>query len=145
MMFARETYSQVIDEIKVLTKLHYDEAAVFDFEFNPQFQVYELMEQAKMLHIFTAREDGALVGYVVSFITKHIHYEHVDVCMCDLIFLHPDYRKGWTASNMLQGWTEDIKLLGVNMACVPTRNKALIKTLSHQKFSEMDVVMARKL
>lgn len=93
MMYARETLAQVRDEIVPLLEAHYKEIAHYDdIELSPDWEFYELMDSGDRLRIFTARDDGVLIGYGVFFIGQNKHYKDSRQALQDIFFIHPDFR-----------------------------------------------------
>ena len=93
-----EQYSDgLVEEIKPLIQLHYDEIALNKehVPLDPDWDTYAALAAAGRLLIVTARnEQNELIGYTVFFINNHIHYKSTKVANNDLLYLHPDYRRG---------------------------------------------------
>ena len=94
--FDIEKYSQWGEDIKELTKLHYDEVAVNKdvIPLDPDWDRYKYLCDNNLLLCITARDEKKLVGYSIFFITKHIHYKSTTYATNDVLYLHPNYRKG---------------------------------------------------
>ncbi len=93
MRFARESLSQVRGEVGPLLEAHWTEIAHYtDIALNPDWEFYELMDGDGRLRIFTARDDGKLVGYACFFVGPNRHYKQSIQAVQDVIFLHPAYR-----------------------------------------------------
>ena len=111
--FQEETYSDVIEEIKPLLKLQWEEVCIFDKErisLKPNWKGYQLLADTKILHIITARDNQKLIGYYVSIITPHIHYMDVLVAENDIVYLDKKYRKGLTGYKLIKFAVEQLKL-----------------------------------
>ena len=91
-----EKYADVIDAIKPLLELHYQEIASFkeDVPLDPDFEKYRQMEELGRLLIIAARAEGALVGYSIFFLIPHMHYKSTLCAMNDIVFLRHDLRHG---------------------------------------------------
>jgi len=61
---------------------------------------YEMLDTHGMLDIITGRVDGELVAYWTGFVMGHFHYASTTHCFTDLYYVHPPWRKGWTALRM---------------------------------------------
>ena len=62
---------------------------------NPDYDKYLEMDKAGITHTVTAREDGKIIGYHVSFIMPHLHYKQSKTCFTDIYFISKEHRKGF--------------------------------------------------
>lgn len=96
MLYAEETVRGVRDEITELAKIHGQEISEFKDIFpDIDFKVYEAMEEANCLQIFTARTDTnhhELIGYAVYIYRSHSHYRSSIQATNDALFIMPGYR-----------------------------------------------------
>lgn len=94
--FARETLFDVVHEVDALLQLHYQELTLNrdKIALAPRWASYRALEAAGNFVLFTARDDGKLVGYSAFFIDRHMHYVGLTLATNDVLFLHPDYRTG---------------------------------------------------
>ena len=112
--FQRETFAQVIEEIKPLLDKHWEEIAHFhDIALDPNYAMYRKAEEAGKLRVFTARKDGALVGYAV-FITGNLHYQSTSTAMQDILFLLPEHR-GFTGYRLIKFADSELAKEGVQI------------------------------
>jgi hypothetical protein len=93
MTFTRERLSEVQHDLDVLLPLHKDEVCMFgeDIVLDPDWQKYYTFDKLNMLHILTWREHGELVGYYITVVYRHLHYDFL-VADNDVLFVHPKYR-----------------------------------------------------
>ena len=92
-----EAYTnRLIEDIKPLLELHYQELTLNKeyIVLDPDWTKYKTLADANKLVVVTARDLDRLVGYSVFFITNHMHYQQNVFAMNDVLYLHPDYRKG---------------------------------------------------
>jgi GNAT superfamily N-acetyltransferase len=103
--YQRERYNEVIEDIKPLLEEHYKEIALYQdhIELNPNYAMYEAMDQIESLHIYTARDDGKLIGYVVSFLQNHPHYMDHNYVINDILYVAPEHRHSEVAVELLEG------------------------------------------
>ena len=94
MKYATESLAQVMDEIKTLSELHYGEVAEDkdSIPLSVDWGHYAGMERNQALRIYTARVDGALVGYNVFVLLYHPRYKTTLFAQNDVIFVHPEHR-----------------------------------------------------
>lgn len=93
MKYAREALADVRAEIAPLLEAHWREIAHYqDILLDPDWEFYAAIEELGRLRIFTARDDGRLVGYGVFFVSPNRHYRASIQAAQDILFVHPDYR-----------------------------------------------------
>ena len=110
-----ESIDEVIDEMRPLWDLHWNEIALDKnrVPLNPDVQSFRLMEEMNGLHIATVRDEKKLVGYHVTVLRTHLHYRHSLTAYVDMYFLHPDYRQGMAGIKMFKFVEDQFKKLGV--------------------------------
>lgn len=121
-----ETFDfKLIGELKPLLELHYQELTLHKdhIKLDPDYEKYLQLAKSDMFVMITARDNGVLVGYSAWFITNHIHYRSSKMANNDVLFLHPDYRKGMTGVRLIRRSEEILKELGI------------IKIMWHIKFA----------
>jgi GNAT superfamily N-acetyltransferase len=115
---AVEPYSdQLVEEIKPLIQMHYDEIALHKevIPLDPDWDRYAAIDSTGNLLIVTARtNEQELIGYAVFFITPHIHYKSTIVAHNDILYLHPEYRRGRTGIRLLKDSETACRHLGVD-------------------------------
>ncbi len=123
--FQQEFLCQVKDECVPLIESHWEEVAINkeDIKLNPDWETYEKLEDLGMLAIFTARSSGKLVGYLVVFLTKNLHYKDHLFASHDLIYLDPDYRKGMTGVRLIKFTEKCLRQDGVSVMTMNTKVK----------------------
>jgi len=111
-----ERVTDILDEIKPLLEAHWQEIALYkdQFPLNPDYNQYKLLDQAGVVHVVTARNDGDLIGYYISFIMPHLHYQDCIVAMNDVLFIKSEYRKGRAGMKMIAFAEQELKKLGVH-------------------------------
>ena len=131
MNYQQEFLDQVENDILVLIDLHYEEIALNqdNIKLNPDWDAYRSFEDQGKLKIFTARDNGTLVGYFVVVVGVNMHYkDHIFACN-DIIYLHKDYRKGFAG----------IKLINFAKKCLTDDGVSVltINTKVHQPFDRV--------
>jgi hypothetical protein len=96
LVFAIEPLSTVWDELVKNAWDHWQETQMHaDGEpFNPLYERYA--RYGDSLVVFTARDDGALVGNCTMYLVQSMHTQRLKA-MEDTWFLKPEYRKGRNA------------------------------------------------
>jgi GNAT superfamily N-acetyltransferase len=89
-----ERYADVLEEIKPLNRLQWEEIATFreDVPLDPDYEGYRRHDAAGTMIIVTARSGEELVGYSIFFLLKHPHYRGTWFAMNDIIYVRKDKR-----------------------------------------------------
>jgi GNAT superfamily N-acetyltransferase len=120
--YARETLTKVRKEIEYLIHKNWEETSVYKdtLALDPDWDTYEAAEKTGMLGIYTAREQEKLVGYLVVIANNHMHYKGHIFASNDILYLDPDYRKGFTGIKLIKFVEEDLKKMGVSVFNINT-------------------------
>jgi GNAT superfamily N-acetyltransferase len=123
MIYQQEFLVQVKDDIRPLLEEHWHEIALNKdkIKLNPDWEMYEHLEDQGHLKIFTAREEDKLAGYFVVVTSYSLHYKDHVFATNDVLFLHPDYRKGRTGIKLIQFAEKCLKQDGVSVLFVNTK------------------------
>jgi len=123
--FCVEDYADVIAEIKPYYALHYDElASNKEIELDPNYEVYEKLHEAGVLHVVTARDNGILVGYHISFVMPHLHYKQSLTAHTDIYYLRKDCRVGMNGVNLFKFMEQSLRVRGVERIYMMTKTDA---------------------
>lgn len=111
-----ETLESMLEELKPILPIHWKEIALDheDIPLDPDYDLYLRMEEHGQLHVCTAREDGNLVGYFITFVINHPHYKSTLWGKVDIYYVHPDHRKNGTGYKLFAYHEAEMKNLGVN-------------------------------
>lgn len=146
MEYKAEFIKDVLEELKPLLEEHWKEVAWYqeDIKLNPDYNKYVSMQEANNLLFVTARDEGKLVGYNVNFLQYHPHYSDHIYAVNDIIFVHPDYRHGMVAKELLEGTEEILRLLGVSVVTLHMKPAHPFKTLAEQcGFKQQEYVYSK--
>jgi Acetyltransferase (GNAT) family len=69
---------------------------------DPDWAQYEKLADSGMYHMFTARDDGKLVGYAAYFIAPNVHYKAWHPAVNDIIYLDPASRQATAGVRFLR-------------------------------------------
>lgn len=145
--FQRELLCEVVQEVQPLLDLHYEELTLNKdrVRLAPQWPMYAALERADAFVVFTARDDGRLVGYNAFFLNRHMHYEGLMVAQNDVLFLHPDYRKGLTGVRILKFAEQCLRLAGAMKVCYHVKFSLDFRPILHRLNYADEEVMVGKL
>ena len=115
--YQRETMAEALDDMRPLFPDHWKELALNQqsIKLSPDIGRYLEMERKGGLHLFTAREDGKLIGYYVSVMQTHPHYSESLMDVSDMFYLLPAHRKGWTGVGLFAALENDLRPRGVEV------------------------------
>ena len=141
--YQAERIDKVRNEIGPMLHAHYLEIATdrevktLDINWG---RYYEL-ERINCLHIMTARDfddgmlsteplgaimtndpnviergyRGNLIGYFVSFVMSHLHYQQTTYAMNDIFYVSPEHRRGLVGYKLMKKAAHDLKNLGADI------------------------------
>ena len=94
--FQVEKFKDILDEIKSLNAIHYDEVGEFskNILFDPAWNLYQKLEDNNALFITTVRDKDILIGYMFFIVHYHPHHKNNNIADNELTFIKPEYRKG---------------------------------------------------
>lgn len=123
MLFQLEKLSDIRKEVQPLLELHWEQIALNQdkIKLNPDWRTAEQLCNNGALKIFTARHEGKLVGYFALVVSTSLHYADHKFATCDVIFVHPDYRKGMTGYKLIKTAENYLKSAGVSLININTK------------------------
>lgn len=145
--FQQELLCEVVQEVQPLLDLHYRELCLHRdvIELDPQWREYAILEQMGRFVVFTARDDGRLIGYNAFFLNKHMHYGGFTVAQNDVLFLHPEQRRGTTALKFLDDTEARCKALGAQKITYHIKLALDWRPILHRRGYADEEVMCAKL
>ena len=144
--YQQEFLDSVVDDAKGLLESHWEEIALNKdkIKINPDWDTYYALQDQGKLHIFTARDEGALVGYFVVFVSQHIHYKDHLFANNDLIYLSPSYRKGFTGIKLIKFAESCLKADGLSILTVNTKtHKPFHNIMRYLGFSSSETLYSK--
>lgn len=146
--FKKELLYEVVVEVDDLLKLHYEELTANKdrVKLDPVWDDYAALERMGRLAVYSARDGSRLVGYAAFFLNKHIHYAGWLPAINDVLFLHPDYRKGSTGIKLIRFCEQQVKKAGADEIVFHTKqNTVMLKLLDHLGYATKEVVLGKIL
>lgn len=145
--FRRELLCEMVAEVDDLLQLHYEELCLNRdrIKLNPMWVEYAALEQMGRFVVYTARDDGKLVGYSAFFVQKHLHYADLTTAINDVLFVHPDAR-GTTGIRLIKFCESELKALGVHKLIWHAKMEtALIPILHRLNYKTEELSLAKFL
>ena len=146
--YKQEFLSTCYDDMQCLFKIHWEEIALNQdaIKLNPYIEKYEECEKSGSLKIFTARDGDKLVGYFALIAQRSMHYQEHTFATTDVIFLHPDYRKGRAGIKLIKFAVECLRQDHVSMVFINTKlHRPFDVLLKRLGFSHIENVYAKRL
>jgi GNAT superfamily N-acetyltransferase len=142
--YQHESFDHVIDEIKPMLEQHYYEVCAHPqvLKLNPDYTKYKEFDRMGLIRIFTARDQehkARLIGYFISFIHPHMHYQDTVYAVNDVLYLDPEYRSGSVAYHLTNEALDDLKGCGVDIVTVHMKIKhEFRRLLRHLGFEQTE-------
>jgi len=108
--YARESYDQAIGDVRPWLEQHWREMAQRqdDIPLDPDFDTYKRLFDMGLMAIYTARDDGRLIGYCIMYIApRHLHYAH-RWAKDDTIWIEPKHRNIGVAMGLFEFFEQDL-------------------------------------
>lgn len=148
MEYAREKLTdKLLDEMYPLWKDHHEEVpGIEGIPLDPNFDVYRECDSRGVLRIYTIRHFNNLHGYQVFMVGTHPHSKHSIQAIQDILYLCPDIRRGFTASQFIKWCCECLRDEGVNVVYqYISARRDFGKVLERIGYELQDLVYSRKL
>jgi hypothetical protein len=119
MIFERETYDSIVDDIVPLLTDHHTEVewGQDKIPLNPDLGKYEDMIMSGDCAIFSMREEGELIGYASFFIYEHPHHKGTYFASNDMLYVKPDNR-GRSVPEFISYCEEELAKDGCNVISI---------------------------
>lgn len=145
--FAAERFAAAIDEIKAMSPRQALAMPAHDFPLDVDYQRYLAACTAGALITYTARENGALVGYAIYYVGKNQHHKTIGWATSDAIWLDPPARRPRVADRMIDFIEKDLTERGASVVDHLTRpgHDALARLLERRGYAKVAIAYSRKL
>jgi len=113
---------EFLNELMDIFPEHYEELSVTkEFELEPDYESYKRMAEAGMIRCITCRNNKDLIGYIVFFVTPHLHYKSCKTAVEDIYYVKKEYRKGRVGIRLFQYAETALKRIGVQRIVMHTK------------------------
>jgi GNAT superfamily N-acetyltransferase len=146
--YQQEFLTKVRHECQGLIEAHWEDIALNKdkIKLNPDWNAYFTLEKEGKLKLFTARDGEKLVGYFVVIVGVNLHYKDHVFASNDVIYLHKDYRKGFTGSKLIKFAEGCLKQDGVSVLTINTKiHQPFDAVLSRLGFKAIERVYSKYL
>lgn len=137
-----------IPELEKIFPEHYEELCVTkDYQWEPNYEAYQQLASAGLLRTITCRANGELIGYIVFYITPHLHYKSCITATEDVYFVKKEYRRGRVGIKLFQYAEQVLKDRGVNRIVMHTKvhldNSRLFEYLGYHQTDKIFTKMLK--
>jgi len=143
MNIQRERFSDIFMELPELWRAHYEEIAndKDKVPLSPDIFSYLNYEQNNRLVIFTARDEGKLVGYAFFILQFSLHYKELSMAANDLFYVRPEYRGRFIGGQLIDAAEKEFRQMGIRLIQMRTKTKHNFGRIPERKgFKETEVV-----
>lgn len=118
-----EKWADVVPEMRPLWELHWREMALDQdsIKIDMDVEKYAQMDALGLIHVTTVRDAEKLVGYVICFVIRHMHYYRAgEMALADMYWIRPEYRRGNTGIRLFREMERALQARGVircHMSC----------------------------
>jgi GNAT superfamily N-acetyltransferase len=129
--YQQEFLTQVKPDIEPLLRQDWEEIEHNKelYKLNPDWDIYQTLEDNNSLRIFTCRYNNKLIGYFVVILTPNIHSKGNLIAVADVIFLDKEYRSGLIGYKLFKFSEACIKEDGIKTLHVTTTEENPIDSL----------------
>lgn len=127
---------------KHLFDLHKDEVSLIDRPLDPDLL---MILSTDNIACYIENDDKDIIGYSFYIMFRHLHY-NMKVAQQDILYLHPDYRKGTTGIKLIKYSEKILKECGVEYITHSTkRNRDASKLFEYLGYKESDIIFCKDI
>lgn len=148
MTYQVEFWPEAVEQMRVLFDANWKEV-ILDREaikLEPDYLLYDIMAKCNVLHLVTARYQGEVVGYHLSFVHPHLHYKSSLTAFTDAFYVKPEFRTGMTGYKLLRFALDSLRARKVQkMYVATTLQRDIGCLLDRLGFTEVERMYAKVL
>ena len=146
--YQRELAQDLLGEIMPLLVEHKEEIAFYqDIALDVDGNAYVHAEVNGLLRCYTARINGALVGYAVFFVKHNMHYQHSLQAIQDVLFVRKPHRHGRIGLGLIRFSEAELKNEGVAVCYhhLKVNRPETITLFRKLGYEDVDLIVAKRL
>jgi GNAT superfamily N-acetyltransferase len=148
MEYRQEFLSSVVEDIQPLLQSDWDEIEHQKDRrpLDPDWDAYADFESQGLFKIFTARHEGALVGYVSCFLHPDLHSKGLTSASFEILFVDKAHRNGVVGPKLIKFAENCVKQDGADFCFISTtgRNSAT-KLMQRLGYSVIETKLEKAL
>lgn len=148
--YAIEPLATARPELEQLLPFHWAEIARDKdnpkFALKPDWDTYHFLEMAGQFAMMVVRVDGRMVGYVIGFVRRQMHYADSLSFICDIYFVLPEYRKGRIGLELFKELEKAMVARGVDkiyLGCKAASHLDRSRLFEHLGYQKIEYVFAK--
>lgn len=110
----------------------------------PDVVSYKILEESGLTIAFGAFDDERMVGYVVMFFVKHLHYGF-PYSQHDVLFVHKDHRKSSIGLRLMQLVRDESKARGAKKIIWHTKPEGPMRGILESKATLEELIFVEDL
>lgn len=124
----------------------YEEELPLPFKLKPDWKQYEALENADILSIITARDNGELLGYFVLIHTPNLNSEGENTSFGATLFLRKEYRKGLLGIRLIKKGEEVANNRGDSCIMISSQAiRPIDKLLELRQYKPTETIFAKRV
>lgn len=146
--YQRERACDLWGEILPLLQEHFAEISHYpDIPLDPEIDAYNEIEEKGALRCYTARLDGALIGYAVFFLRNNLHYRSSYQAVQDVLFVRKEHRQGRVGLGLIRHTERELKSEGVQVCYqhIKVHTPHTIELFKKLGYEPIDLIMGKRL
>jgi len=146
--YTQEFLSDVKDEVVFLIQDHFNEVYPVRevFELDMDWDLYGQLENLGLLKIFTARDDGRLVGYLWVILSPNLHSRGSMLACDDGLYVAKSYRGQAVAKDLVRFTERCLKEDGIKVFhIVGTTEKPIDSFVKRMGYTEIETKFQKVL
>lgn len=137
-----------INDLWQLFEMHREELATHKhlMVLKPDVEKYRYLNERGELLKLVLLDGEEIVGYSMTIIGKNLHYSDVVFAYNDVLFLHPDYRKGSWGVKLIKKTEEIAKQMGAQIVCFHGKESTTFTDLMPRLgYAVQDIVFSKEV
>jgi GNAT superfamily N-acetyltransferase len=137
-----------IEECWALLNLHRDELTTHKhiMLLKPDVARYKALEDAGNLFTLALYDGETIVGYSVNIVSRNLHYSDLLYVHNDILFVHPDYRKGLHGVKLIARTEAYARALGAQLILFHGKqNTAFTEIMPRLGYGVQDIIFSKEL
>jgi len=146
--YKQEFLCTCLEEFKPMLVKHWEEIAINKdtIKLNPDYDKYYALEDLGMLKVFTARDEGKPVGYILFLVDSNMHYQDTIWAKMDIFYVNPEHRNARVAVRLIKFAEDCLKQDGVDVIMIGTKShKPFDRLLEFLGYSEVEKYYGKKV
>lgn len=146
--YQQEFLSSCLEDFKPMLEKHWEEIALYKdtIKLNPDYEKYYTLEDLSMLKVFTARDDGYPVGYLVFIVDVNLHYQDTVWAKMDILYISPQFRNARVGMRLISFAEECLKEDGVDVIMLGTKaHKPFGRLLRFMGYSKVETYYGKRV